>query len=244
MKSGNTGPARIGAWTAALCLLLLPGGAHAEEFTSDFALEGCTFSHDGENPFFSLEVGTQSILEGEEQGEEVSVQITVLPQTRWVTFGTSSGEGLRVRTRVVEEREWVDGEIAEISRNFFARCVETSDIYYFGEEVDIFEDGEIVSHGGAWLAGADAALPGLIMPGTFLLGSRYLQEVAPGVALDRAEHAAMGFSVDVPAGSFEDCVEVFETSGLDPSSRGTKIYCRDVGLVIDEVLELVEHTDD
>ena len=32
----------------------------------------------------------------------------------------------------------------------------------------------------------------MIMPGTFLLGARYFQELADGIALDRAEHMEMG----------------------------------------------------
>jgi len=39
----------------------------------------------------------------------------------------------------VEEREEVDGELKEISRNFFAICREHGDVFYFGEEVDIRE---------------------------------------------------------------------------------------------------------
>ena len=46
------------------------------------------------------------------------------------------------------------------------------------DRIVIVEDGRIVSHEGAWRAGVDGAQPGLIMPGTFLLGSRYFQEIA------------------------------------------------------------------
>ena len=37
-------------------------------------------------------------------------------------------------------------------------------------------------------------------------GVAYMQEIAPGVAMDRAEHVAMDLDVNVPAGSFDDCV--------------------------------------
>ena len=40
-----------------------------------------------------------------------------------------------------------------------------NDIFYFGEDVDDYENGEIVSHGGAWLAGANGSKAGMIMPG-------------------------------------------------------------------------------
>jgi len=50
---------------------------------------------------------------------------------------------------------------------------EEGHVYYFGEEVDIYLPNGQVVHDGAWEAGQAGALPGIIMPGTFLLGSRY-----------------------------------------------------------------------
>jgi hypothetical protein len=205
-------------------------------FTSNFPLKDCQFNSEAINPYFILQPGYQLVLEGDDDGELVHLVITVLYETEKIDLS-----GLdQIETRIVEEREWVDGELVEISRNFFAQCDLTNDIYYFGEEVDIYEDGEIVSHDGAWRAGKNGARPGLIMPGTFLLGSRYFQERAPGVALDRAEHVAMGLVVDVPAGTFTDCVEVLETTPLEPGSTSTKRYCSGVGLVFDDGVELVD----
>ena len=171
-------------------------------------------------------------------GGGVDLQITVLTDTTDISFLTARGVLLTVTTRVVEERESQNGSLVEISRNFFARCQETNDIMYFGEDVQIFENGGI-STAGSWLAGTDGALPGLIMPGTFLLGSRYFQEQAPDVALDRSEHVAMGVTVTVPAGTFEDCVEVLETTPLEPKAKSPKTYCPGIGLVDDNEVQLV-----
>jgi hypothetical protein len=180
------------------------------------------------------------VLEGEDDGAEVRAEITVLRELEPIQFVTARGVPLTVLARVVEERETEDGELAEVSRNWFARCVETSDIYYFGEEVDIYEDGELVDHHGEWRAGEDGAQPGLMMPGTFLLGARYYQEVAPDVAEDRAEHVAMAKTIAVPAGLFTDCVQIEETNPLEPGARGIKVYCPGVGIVRDEELLLVD----
>ena len=229
--------------TTALLLNGLPdvgraqGGEDGLEFTTQFDLESCGFSTTGRNPYFILMPGYQLILEGDEDGETVRAAITVLKDTEKIHLDDLGN----VKTRVVEEREWVDGELAEVSRNFFAICRQTNAVYYFGEDVDIYEDGEIVSHDGAWRAGQDGARPGIMMPGTFLLGSRYFQEVAPDVAMDRAEHVAMGLAIGTPAGSFDDCVEVMETTPLDPEEEGFKVYSPGVGLVLDEELELVEY---
>lgn len=218
-------------FAAALCASLSPAWSE-EPFTADFRIEDCELEADGRNAYFSLIPGDQLVLTGEDDGEEVVVQITVLQQKRTVTFTTEKGRTLRVKTRVVEEREWVDDELVEVSRNYFARCDQTGDIFYFGEAVDIYEDGEIASHDGAWLAGIGGAQPGVIMPGSYLLGARYFQERAPG-AMDRGENTAMGLTVATPAGTFHDCVEVIETSPLEPGHESLKRYCPGIGLVQD-----------
>ena len=237
------------AWLAAL-ILLVPGAAPAEppgagdeDFTTSYRLQDCQFETTGRNPHFILEPGRELFYEVEEDGVTVTLFITVLRETRRITLNVG-GRTRTLTTRVVEEREYEDGELIEVSRNFFARCAKTNDVFYFGEDVDIYEDGEVVSHDGAWLAGRDGAKPGILMPGTFLLGSRYFQEIAPGVAQDRAEHVAMGFKVETPAGRFSQCVEVTETSPLEPGAESTKVYCPGVGLVKDNDLELVEIGDD
>jgi hypothetical protein len=228
-------------FAAALCASLTPAPVRGEDaFTTDFRIEDCELEANGRNAWFSLIPGDQLVLSGEDDGEEFVVQITVLPKKRTVTFVTERGKKLRVETRVVEEREWEDDELVEVSRNYFARCDQTGDMFYFGEAVDIYEDGEIVSHDGAWLAGVNGARPGVIMPGSYLLGSRYFQEIAPGVALDRGEHTAMGLTVTTPAGTFHDCVEVIETSPLEPGHESLKRYCPGIGLVQDNEAVLEE----
>ena len=207
-----------------------------KEFTTDFRLEDCQFETKADNPYFPLERNSQLVLEGQEDGEEIRVVISVLNDTEEITL---DGIG-EIKTRVIEEREWAADELVEISRNFFAQCEQTSAVYYFGESVDIYENGEIVGHEGQWRAGEDGAMPGLVMPGTFLLGSRYFQEIAPDVAMDQAEHVAMGLDVNTPAGNFSRCVEVVETTPLEPGSQSVKRYCPGVGLVFDNGAELVD----
>jgi hypothetical protein len=222
------------------CAGLVEGPAWAAPgYTTRFALEQCTFEAGGRNAHFSLQPGYRLFLAGNDDGEEVELLITVLEQTRRIRFVTEGGVALTVRTRVVEEREWKDGALVEVSRNFYARCKETNDVFYFGEEVDIYEDGVVVSHDGAWQAGQAGARPGLIMPGRFLLGSRYFQERAPGVAEDRAEHVAMGLTVKTPAGTFRNCVEIVETTPLEPGAQSVKRYCPGIGLVMDGAVTLV-----
>jgi hypothetical protein len=199
------------------------------EYTASFRAEDCTFSSTGRNPFFILEPNYQLVLAGGEASEAAEVIITVLNETRQVN-GTE--------TRVLEERESIGGELVEISRNFFAICEETNSVFYFGEEVDDYENGNIISHEGAWLAGEDANTAGVIMPGTILLGARYYQEIAPDVALDRAEIISTGEVIQTPSGDFSDTLITRETNPLEPDVAELKYYAAGIGLIQEEDLML------
>jgi hypothetical protein len=202
------------------------------EYTESFRAEECTFSSTGRNPFFILEPNYQLVLAGGEGGEVAQVTITVLNETRQVN-GTE--------TRVVEERETIGGELVEISRNFFAICEDTNSMFYFGEEVDDYENGNIIGHEGAWLAGEDANKAGIIMPGTILLGARYYQEIAPNVAVDRAEIIGMGEVIQTPAGEFSDTLITQETNPLEPDVAELKYYAAGIGLIQEEDLMLEQY---
>ena len=225
--------AMLGALVIAL-LLPLAAVAHEPEYTMDFDRDRCTFATTGSNLYFPLWPGYALEFAGEElddEGELVAIAntITTLPDTELV-------DG--VLTRVVEEREREDGELVEVSRNFFAMCRETGDVWYFGEDVDDYEDGVIVGHEGAWRAGVDGAEPGILMPGNPLLGARHFQEIAPGVAEDLAEVISLDATVTVPAGTFDNLLYVEEGSGLSPLDHSEKWYAPGIGMVKDTPLEL------
>jgi len=178
------------------------------------------------NRYFPMDVGRQWILEGQEDDTPVRLQITMLDRLR-VIGG--------VTTRVKEEREWEDGELLEVSWNYIAQSAEGS-ICYFGEDVDIFEDGGI-SHEGAWCASTPGNRSGILMPADPRPGMKFQMEHAPGVAEDEGQIVGVG-PVEVPVGQFSDAIRVRESNPLD-GDKGYKVYVADVGLVVDEVLELV-----
>jgi hypothetical protein len=203
------------------------------EFQDTFNLGDCNFDSRGSNTYFILEPGHQSVLEAQEDDEMVELIITVLNETK-VVNGTE--------TRVVEERESEDGELVEISRNYFAVCKPTNDVFYFGEDVDIYENGEIVSHEGAWLAGENDARAGLFIPGNVQVGMKYYQEFAPGIAEDRAEIISVNDTLAVPAGNFTEVLKVEETNPLEPDEREDNFYAPRIGVIQDETEKLVKYT--
>jgi hypothetical protein len=199
-----------------------------DDWTTDFMIEKGELVPTGRNPYFILEPGFVLHLEG--GGEHLT--ITVLNETKMV-------DG--VLTRVVEERETKNGELVEVSRNFFAISKRTNSVFYFGEEVDIYENGKVVKHEGAWLAGTDKAKFGLMTPGLPLLKARFYQEIAPGKAMDRAEIVSMHETISTPAGDFKNCLKVEETTPLEPDEKEHKYYAAGVGLVQEGSLKLVKY---
>ena len=202
-------------------------------FLTNQPLENCNFASTGKNDYFILEPGYQVILEGEEDGEKLQLIMSVMNETKMV-------DG--VETRVVEEKETEGGNLIEVSRNYFAMCKPANNAIYFGEDVDMYEDGKVVSHEGAWLAGQNGSKAGMIMPGKIEVGLKYYQEIAPGVAEDRAEIVSVNDTLDTPAGTFSQVLKTEETNPLKPGEREFKFYAPRIGLIQDEALKLVKHT--
>jgi len=198
-----------------------------KKWTKSFGEENCTFSSVGSNRFFILEPGYQLVL----QSRKEKVVITVLDETKNVGG---------VETRIVEEYEEENGELKEISRNFFAICEEHGDVFYFGEEEDDYKDGKIVSHSGAWRADEKDSKAGIIMPGTIFLGARHYQEISPN-AMDRAEIISDDVTMTTPAGTFKNCIRVEETSALEPGGKCYKTYAPGIGMIQDEDLLLTKY---
>lgn len=197
-------------------------------------IERCKHLTEGKNRFFILKPGYQIVLASKTE----QLAITVLDKTETVNG---------IATRVVEETEFEDGELKEISRNFFTICKEHGDVFYHGEDVDDYKDGKIVGHGGAWRAGVKGAKAGLIMPAKTPVGLRHYQEIAPKVAMDRAEIVSDSEILELPERhrmpgvrqKYEDCLKVEESSPLEPGTTSLKLYAPRVGMVFDDGLVIV-----
>jgi hypothetical protein len=223
---------------ATISFLLTPSitvNAQNKSWTSSFNLEDCNFSTTGSNSYFILQPGYQLVFAGVEDDEPLNVTVTISNETKVV------GEG--IVTRVVEEKvvNGETGDLKELTKDYFAICDKTNSVFYFGEDVNNYEDGELVDHEGSWLHGSDNARAGLIMPGTVLLGSRYYQEIVPEVALDKAEVVSMNQTVSVPAGTFNYVVQMKESNDLEPGVEESNLHVPGVGQVIDNELELVRY---
>lgn len=236
MRHASVSLPGVAALVASAAVLLVPvtlEAQTAQPWMQSFAVDVKELTTVGENAYFILKPGYQLTLEGKESGKTVQLLVTVLPETR--TIGG-------VETRIVEERESSGGVPIEVSRNFFAVHPRTHDVYYFGEEVDTYKNGKLSGHEGAWQHGQNNAHFGLMMPGTPGIGQRFYQELAPGIAMDRAEIVSLTEQASTPAGVFDRCLKSRETTPLEAFSHEFKLYAPGVGLIKGGSLMLVSHT--
>jgi hypothetical protein len=173
-----------------------------------------------------------------EDGDTEVIEIEVLDERRTV---------MGVETIVVHDVVSIDGEVIEDTYDWFAQDTDGR-VWYFGEDTTSYEDGQ-ASDDGAWEAGVGGALPGIVMPAEpEVTGLGYRQEYLAGEAEDMGEVIAVGGSVTVPAGTFDDLVVTRDWTPLEPDVVEEKSFARGVGFVLEEkpstgeVVELVAYT--
>jgi hypothetical protein len=191
-----------------------------------FAVNKGELAATGANSYFAIQPGkVLKLASGKDR-----LTVSILP-------GTKTVDGVVVG--VLEEREEKNGELIEVSRNYFATDPQTGDVYYFGEDVDNYQGGKLINHDSAWLAGEKGARFGLFIPGKPKVGDKYYQEIAPKVALDRVEIVSVDETVKTPAGTFKHCVHLRETTPLE-ADVSHKYYAPGIGMIKDDEFELAE----
>jgi hypothetical protein len=184
---------------------------------------GPTFSDplDIDNEFFPFVEGRVKVLAGADKDTEILVI-----ESQPAAVRTFLLDGQRVDTHTLIETEYEDGELVEISYNYFAQD-DDGNVHYFGEVVDNYEDGKVVDHHGSWLVGGptlptdprdtpDAPHPALFMPADPEVGDTWKPEDFFPFVDEDAEVIGDDLAVEVEFGTFEDVLRVRETSVLDP----------------------------
>ncbi len=180
-----------------------------------------------DHPYFSLQVGKEMRFESEtEDGLEV-IEIDITGETK---------EILGVTTLVYWDRVYLDDELVEDTRDYLAQD-DDGNVWYFGEDVDNYEDGELDNHNGSWLTGEDGAKPGYWMPGLAKLvkGYEYKEEWYEGKAEDEAKIVSTNAVVKIDLGTYTNCLKTENTTPLEPDILEYKYYCKAVsGLALEK----------
>jgi hypothetical protein len=224
-----------------LALALLAAGCGADDKAAlpqgsdPVEIDPSRFSAEIDHPFWPMEPGTIWVYrEGEQR-----VEVTVTDRTRTV---------MGVETRVVHDLVTENGVPVEDTLDWYAQD-DDGNLWYFGEDTTEFEDGKPAGHAGAWEAGVDGALPGILLPADPEVGMTYRQEYYAGEAEDRAKVLSLDEPVSVPFGDLTGALQTEDTTPLEPDVVEQKFYVRAVGPVLALKVkgdtgreELVSHT--
>ena len=145
------------------------------------------------NPLFPISDLAQVIQLGTEAGDTLRVEITLLPETRMIEI-----DGNQVEAVVSQYVAYGGGRIVEVALDFYAQADDGS-VWYLGEEVDNYDDGEIADNEGTWLAGSDGP-PGMIMPADPQVGDVFHPENIPDLVYETVTVLEADQTVDGPRG--------------------------------------------
>ena len=196
------------------------------------------FSPNVTNTWFPLIPGHANVYRGSKDDTPALNVFTVTHRTK-VVGG--------VRTRVVEDRLYLNNVLHERTSDYYAqdRC---GNVWYFGEDTaTLAPDGTVISRDGTFHAGVDGAQAGVFMQARPQLDRRFRQEWYKGHSEDTFKIIDRSATVTVIAGTFAHALRAEETTALEPDVVDNKYYVKGIGEVSEvavkggtEKLELIE----
>jgi hypothetical protein len=177
-----------------------------------------------DNPWFPLKPGTTLVYRGVKDGTGMLERFRVTGTTKLI-------DG--VRCRVVDDRSWQNGHLAERTRDYYAQD-RNGTVWYFGEDTaELDASGRVVSRAGSWHSGRGAARAGIFMPARPHVGEHHFQEHDAGNAEDQFRVVSLQAHVTVPYGSFAHALRTREWTTLEPDVVDAKYYVRGIGEVFE-----------
>lgn len=198
------------------------------EVTEAALYAAATFSDPAtiDNQWLPLTPGTQITLEGSTLEGDERIPHTVITT---VTDFTKVIDG--VRTVVIWDQDFADGELVETELAFFAQDDE-GNVWRMGEYPEEYEDGELVE-APAWLAGLEGAVAGVAMPTDPQPDTpSYSQGWGPEVDfIDRGQVGLVGQETCVPVDCYDNVLVIDEFNVDEPGAFQTKFFVSGIGNV-------------
>lgn len=176
------------------------------------------------NKYLALTPGKKMVYESKTEDGIEKIEVYVTNEKKLV---------MGVETAVVWDRVWLNDELIEDTKDWYAQDKE-GNVWYFGEYSETLVNGKVAGTKGSWEAGVDNAKPGILMKANPKIGEKYNQEYYKGEAEDKAEIASLNEDVSVSFGEFNNCLKTIDYTPLEPDAKEYKYYCMQVkGLVLE-----------
>src|SRR5918994_4533275 len=148
------------------------------------------------NPLFPVSKQESVLMLGHVDGKPFRTEVTLLPDTRIIEW-----QGQQVETLVSQYTAYLDGRIHEVAYDFYAQADDGS-VWYFGEDVFNFKEGNIADTHGTWIAGKDGPAA-MIMPSDPKVGDVYRPENIPGFVFEEVTVKDTRKTLDGPLGPID-----------------------------------------
>src|SRR6266487_5910191 len=182
-------------------------------------IEPANFSPNVTNKLFPLTPGKTLVYTGTKDGKKALNLVATTSRTKVID---------RVRTRVVEDRLYLNNVLEERTSDYYAqdRC---GNVWYFGEDTaELDARGQVVSTEGSFHAGVHGAQPGVFMQAHPQLGRKFRQEWYAGHAEDIYWLVGRNATVTVPLGTFRHALRTAERTALEPDVLDNKYYVKGI----------------
>jgi hypothetical protein len=170
-------------------------------------LEEPTFSNPTEvtNPLNPISELQSVVLLGNIDGHSFRSETTLMPETKVIDI---DGNGKEVEALESQYVAFLDGRIEEVALDWYAQADDGS-VWYLGEDVFNYLDGEVADMEGTWLAGRDGPAA-MIMPADPQVGDVYRPENIPGIVFEEVTVKLVDQTVNGPQGPVEGAIVVDE----------------------------------
>mgnify|MGYP001568686987 CR=1 FL=1 len=183
------------------------------------------------NPYLRLVPGFVRVYQG--GGEQVTV--TVTNRTKVIAGVTC--------TVVIDTVLETGSQLREDTEDYFAQDV-AGNVWYFGEFVKNYENGELVDLDGSFLSGTNGAKAGVAMKAAPVVGETYRQEFAFGEAEDVGEVMSITGAATVPAAACTNtCLITRDFTPVEPGHEENKYFLAGIGEILSINLETGARTE-
>ncbi len=221
ITTGCTGDESNGSPQATATATLSPLQTAPESARVDLAEPAFSNPTQVTNPLFPISNLHSALLLGTEDGGDLRVETTLLAEPKTIEVN-----GQQIQTLESQYIAFLDGRLKEVALDWYAQADDGS-VWYFGEDVFNYEDGELADRDGTWLAGKDGPVA-MIMPASPQVGDVYRPENIPDLVFEEVTVEETGRTVYGPRGPVPGAMTVSELHLLEGNIEG-KIFAPGYG---------------
>jgi hypothetical protein len=170
----------------------------------------------------------RTVLTGNDQGQHLRIVRVLQSRTKLFPY-----KGETVRAAVVKDRvtDVAAGQVIEATVDYFAQD-KAGNVYYFGEDVNEYKNGHVVSHEGQWRLGRDTNTPGVLMPADPDVGDSFFAESVPGIAVEKDRVIASGRTRRIRDHTYRHVIRIREHATTpQPAEIEYKNYAPGIGVI-------------